>query len=233
MEHLPIYIKIVFSLTTFLTILLLFRAANYSRPLVVTLLSWLILQAVISLTSFYTVTDVMPPRFALLLLPPLAAVLCILFTKKGREFMDGTDVRTLTLLHVVRIPVELILYSLYIYKVIPEIMTFEGRNFDILCGLTAPFIYYFGYIKNILNKKILLAWNILCLLLLANIVVTAALSAPFPIQRFAFGQPNIALLYFPFIWLPSVIVPAALFAHVVSIRRLIKSPAESGQLSNK
>lgn len=122
---------------------------------------------------------------------------------------------------MVRIPVEIGLYWLFIHRVVPGIMTFEGRNFDILCGLTAPLVYYFGYIKNVLNRKILFAWNILSLLSLANIVSTAVLSAPFPIQQFAFDQPNIALLYFPFVWLPCCIVPIVLLSHLVAIKRLI------------
>lgn len=222
MEHLPIYISIVFSLTTFLTLLLLFRAAGYSKFLIIAVLGWLALQSIISLTGFYTITAGMPPRFGLLVIPPVLIILISPFTKKGRRFLDGLDVKTLTLIQVMRIPVELILFWLYLYKAVPGIMTFEGRNFDILCGLTAPLIYYFGYIKNVFGKKILLTWNIVCLLLLANIVVIAVLSAPFPIQQFGFGQPNIALLYFPFIWLPAIIVPSALLTHLVSIRRLIK-----------
>jgi len=97
-------------------------------------------------------------------------------------------------------------------------MTFEGRNFDILCGLTAPFVYYFGYVKPVLSKKILLAWNIICLLLLVNIAVIAVLSGPFSFQRLAFDQPDIALLYFPFVWLPGFIVPVVLFAHLSAIK---------------
>ena len=37
----------------------------------------------------------------------------------------------------------------------------------------------------------------------------------------ALDHPNIALFYFPFIWLPCFIVPTALFAHLVNIRKLI------------
>jgi len=168
------------------------------------------------------VTNVMPPRFGLLLLPPVVLIIAIFFTAKGMLFIDGFDVKTLTLLHVVRIPVELTLYWLFAHKAAPQLMTFEGRNFDILCGLTAPIIWYFGYIKHVLHKNVLIAWNIICLLLLANIVVTAVLAAPFPFQRFAFNQPNIALFYFPFVWLPAFIVPAALLAHLISLRRLVK-----------
>lgn len=222
MEQLPIYISTVFILTTILTLVLLYNATNYSKPVIIVVLLWLALQAIISLTGFYTVTNVMPPRFALLLLPPIILIAVMFFTKKGRQAMDGYNVKQLALLHIVRIPVELGLYWLFLHKTIPGIMTFEGRNFDILCGLTAPLVYYFGYVKNTLNRRVLTAWNIVCLLLLANIIVMALLSAPLPIQQFGFSQPNIALLYFPFIWLPCCIVPIVLFAHVVTLRRLIK-----------
>ena len=40
------------------------------------------------------------------------------------------------------------------------------------------------------------------LALLVNIVGNAILSAPFQFPQFAFDQPNHAVLYFPFIWLP-------------------------------
>jgi len=221
MEQLPFYISIIFVLNAFLTILLLYKATNYSKSILIIILSLLAFQAIISLSGFYKVTNETPPRFALLLLPPIVLIVFLFITKRGKRLIDGFDVKTLTLLHIVRIPVELVLYWLYLHKAVPKVMTFEGRNFDILCGLTAPFVYYFGYIKSALNKNVLLVWNIACLLLLANIVIIAILSAPFSFQRFAFDQPNLALFYFPFVWLPCGIVPIALLAHMATIRRLI------------
>jgi hypothetical protein len=223
MEHLPHYIGIVFIITTIITFWLLYRAAHYSKIVIVISLLWLTAQAVISLTGFYTVTTGVPPRFMLLLMPPTIFIVLVFLIKRGRVAIDSFDAKTLTLLHIVRIPVELTLFGLYLHKVIPEVMTFEGRNFDILCGLSAPFVYYFGYIKNILSPKILIAWNVICLLLLANIVVTAVLSGPFAFQKFAFNQSDFALLYFPFVWLPGYVVPIVLFAHLTAIRQLMKS----------
>jgi hypothetical protein len=136
-------------------------------------------------------------------------------------FIDSLDIKTLTLLHTIRIAIEIILFLVFLQKGIPGIMTFEGRNFDIISGLTAPFIYYFGFIKKQLNEKIIAAWNIVCLVLLINIVITAILSAPFAFQKLAFEQPNVAILYFPFVWLPCCIVPIVLFSHLVAIRRFI------------
>lgn len=220
MENLPVYINIGFILTTLLTILFFFKATNYSKWVVASIAAWLIIQAVVSLTGFYTITNTIPPRFLLLVLPPVFFIILLFTTNKGRILIDKLDAKTLTLLNVVRIPVELILFGLFINKTIPEVMTFEGRNFDIFSGLSAPLVYYFGFVKKSLNRKIIIAWNFICLALLINIVATAVLSAPFTFQKLAFDQPNVAVLYFPFIWLPCFIVPIVLLSHLASIRQL-------------
>ncbi len=222
MENLPSYICIAFVLTTLLTVFFFYEAASRSRTALIILLVWITLQALISTTGFYTITNSLPPRFLLLVVPPLFTIVLLFNTAKGKVFIDLLDVKALTLLHIVRIPVELVLYGLFIYKKVPELMTFDGRNLDMLSGLSAPFIYYFGYIKQKITPKVILVWNIVCLGLLLNIVVYAVLSTPVPFQEFAFDQPNIAVLYFPFIWLPCCVVPLVLLSHLVSIRRMLK-----------
>jgi hypothetical protein len=223
MNNLPAYIGITFILTTLLTVFFFYKAANNSKATGLILISWLIIQSFISISGFYTVIDSTPPGFVLLVLPPALFIILLFVTKKGREFLDRLDIKILTLLHVVRIPVELVLFWLFVHKTVPELMTFEGRNFDILSGITAPCIYYFGFVRQKLNRKIILLWNFICLGLLINIVVHAVLSTPFPFQRFAFDQPNIAVLHFPFTWLPCCIVPLVLLSHLVSIRKLLKN----------
>ncbi|ABG59534.1 hypothetical protein [Cytophaga hutchinsonii] len=222
MENLPSYICIAFVLTTLLTIFFFYEAAGRSKTTLIVLLAWITLQALISTTGFYTVTDSLPPRFLLLVIPPLLTILVLFNTSQGKDFIDRLDVKVLTLLHVVRIPVEIVLFCLFLYKQVPELMTFEGRNLDILSGISAPFIYYYGYVKQKLSQTVLLAWNIICMGLLLNIVVYAVLSTPVPFQQFAFDQPNVAVLYFPFVWLPCCVVPLVLLSHLVSIRKLLK-----------
>lgn len=222
MQHLPLFTGVFFGLTTCMTILFFYRAAHYSKTVLSILLIWLALQSVLALTGFYTMTDAMPPRFPLLIAPALFCILILFITQRGRAFLDQLDLQTLTILHSIRIPVELVLYWLFLFHVIPEVMTFEGRNFDVLSGLTAPLIFYFVFIKKKLSPKILLLWNILCIGLLFNIVAYAVLSAPGPFQQLSFDQPNIAVLYFPFIWLPCCVVPLVLLSHLASIRLLLK-----------
>jgi hypothetical protein len=188
--------------------------------LVILLIAWLMLQWTLSAKGFYLNFTGMPPRLALALGPPLFIILLIMIFKK-KAWLNIFSLKTLTWIHIVRLPVELILLGLYLDKQIPQLMTFEGRNFDIVSGLTAPVIAYFCFTKNKWNKKVALVWNFVCLGLLLNIVINAILSAPFVFQKFAFDQPNVAIAFFPFIWLPSFVVPVILFSHLASIYRLI------------
>jgi hypothetical protein len=179
-------------------------------------LQWAIVQ-----TGFYNKPGTMPPRLMFQLLPALILIIVLFVTTRGRNFIDGLDMKQLVLLHTIRIPVEIVLYGLFMAKTIPQIMTFEGRNFDILAGLTAPLIYYFGFVKKNMSKKIILAWNLISLGLLINIILIALLSSVSPLQQFAFTENNIALGYFPFNWLPGLVVPIVLLSQLAGIRQLI------------
>jgi hypothetical protein len=226
MEKVPLYVSLFFGLITLLTVFLFYRASNRSRTTGTVLLVLLAMQAMVGLSGFFTVTDTTPPRFLLLLMPPLLCIVVLFTTKKGRHYLDRFDTKGLILLHTIRVPVEIGLFILCSYKVIPQLMTFEGRNFDIIAGLTAPLIYYFGFVKNKISPRIVLAWNFICLALLANIVLNAVFAAPFPFQRFGFEQPNIAVLYFPYVWLPGCVVPLVLFSHLTATRQLLKNRTE-------
>ncbi len=217
---LPIYISVLFILITIGTVWLFYKATNYNRTALAVLQGWLALQAVMAFAGFYERTDTMPPRLVFLLGPPLLLIIILFITKRGQQFIDTLRLDQLTLLHSVRIVVEIVLYLLFVHKAVPKSMTFERSNFDILAGLTAPLVYYQAFVRRKLTRRMLLLWNMACLGLLINIVLTAILAAPTPFQQAAFDQPNIAISYFPFVWLPSVVVPIVLIAHLVAIQRL-------------
>ncbi len=224
MENLPSHISIVFVGTTVLTLLFFWRASHYSKWVLGLSLAWLSVQAVFGLRGFYTDTAAMPPRFLLLFPPNLIGMILLFATSKGRAWIDSLDLRMLTLLHVVRIPVEMVLFWLSVHLVVPDVMTFEGRNFDILSGITAPIVWYWGFVRGKLSRRVLLAWNFICLALVLNVVIHAILAVPTPFQQIAFEQPNIAVLYFPFNWLAAFVVPVVWFSHFVAIRRLWNAP---------
>lgn len=221
MAHISIFIIILFIVTTLFTVWLFYRASGKSKTVLFVLSAWMLLQAVVGLTGFYLQTKPVPPRFLFLIAPGLILIILLFLTKKGRAFIDSLNLRELTMLHTIRVFVELTLYYMFSAKLIPLLMTFEGFNFDILSGLTAPVLYYLVFIVKKVGKKSLLVWNFICLGLLLNIVTIALLSLPTPFQKLAFEQPNIGLAYFPFVWLPCVVVPIVLFSHLASIRQLL------------
>ena len=211
-----------FALVTLLTVFLLYKATR-SRMILGVSLILLLVQTILGLRNIYTHTSSFPPPLLLLVSPALIGIIILFASKKGRKLIDSFDQRWMTWLSIIRVPVEFILLALFIYKQVPQLMTFEGRNFDILSGLSAPFIAYFGYTKRKISRPALLFWNFICLGLLLNVVIHAVLSAPGPLQRMAFDQPNVAVLHFPFVWLPGFVVPAVLLSHLVNIRQLSMS----------
>ena len=230
MLNLPQYVSIGFTLTTLLSLVFFYIAMQKATPksgrinLILALIGlWMVFQAVLAFNGFYLKgLDTLPPRFLLAVFPPLLTIIIVFVLPAGRRFVDGLALTPLTYLHVVRIPVELILYALFVNQAIPEIMTFAGRNFDILAGISAPLIAYFGLQQQKISRRIMLVWHVLALALLLNIVTIAVLSLPTPFQQFGLDQPNWGVLHFPFNWLPAVVVPLVLFAHLVAIRRLIR-----------
>ncbi|MBO9572074.1 MAG: hypothetical protein J7497_07675 [Chitinophagaceae bacterium] len=230
----PLITALLFWLTTLATIGIFYHAmTNAEAPLtkkkssVITLvlLLWLIVQALITISGFYykTILSDLPPKLVVFGVAPMLLTIIILFsTRAGRSFIDSLPLKTLTWLHVIRLPVEIVLYLLFLQKVVPLVMTFEGRNFDILMGISAPLVAYYGFIGSSPNKKLLLIWNVVGIFLLLNIVIHALLSVPGPLQRFGFERPNIAVVQYPYSWLPTFIVPVVLFSHLVAIRRLTR-----------
>ncbi len=242
-ENLPIYISVIFGITTLATLFMFNKVVINSNnestrknanKITVGLIIWLIIQMVLTLQNFYSSdTTLLPPRIFLFgILPTFLTIIILFLSKKGLHFIESLSLKNYTYLNVVRIPVEFVLWWLFLNKCVPELMTFEGRNYDIIAGISAPFIAYYGFTKEKLSNRFLLVWNIICLGLLINIGVHGFLSAPSPLQKFAFNQPNIALLYFPFSWLVSFIVPIVLLGHFTAIRQLLK-PKTTLQLNLK
>ena len=107
MEPLLVLVSLIFILTTGLTVGLLYHAAHRSKRLLWLLLAWLLVQGALAGSGFYAMTDTVPPRLALALVPALFAIAVLACTACGYRFLAGLRLDSLTLLHVVRIPVEL------------------------------------------------------------------------------------------------------------------------------
>lgn len=227
-QGLPAYVSITFILTTFLTVGFLLHAVRRrvfetlpAKILIGLTAFWLLFQVVIAMGGFYQVTDVIPPRIFLFGVFPTVLLIALYLIFFRENFVEKLPLRVLTWLHIIRIPVEFVLLWLFQSGLIPQIMTFEGRNFDILSGLTAPVVALLAFRGGKVNRPVLIVWNILALGLLVNIVTIAIMAFPSPMQKIAFEQPNVAITFFPFNWLPTVVVPIVLFSHLAALWKLI------------
>ncbi len=233
MEGLPAYIPVVFILTTLFTVGIFVYAilqagldSLAAKFLIAFVVFWLIIQSALALNGFFQNFDAVPPRtFAFGPLPFFA--LTLIYVIFFRSFLSKLSLTALTLIHVIRIPVEFVLLWLSQNGLVPIEMTFEGRNFDILSGITAPIVYLMAFRAGKVNRALLIGWNLAALVLLTNIVTIAVLAFPSPFQMVGLDQPNVGVTYFPFIWLPAVIVPIVFFAHVTSLWKLISDKYHS------
>lgn len=184
-------------------------------------LMWMLFQTMLVLGGFYEHFHSVPPRFPVVVLPAVLFIVWLFLRKKA--LLQKLPLKTLTLLSIVRIPVEMVLYWLAHEGAIPHVLTFEGRNFDILMGITAPVaaFLFFGNKGEVRHRIPLIIWNIVGILLLLYIVVNAIISIPSVIQMQAFDQPNLAVMHLPYVFLPAVVVPIVMFTHVLSLTRLI------------
>src|SRR5687768_1727279 len=101
---LPFYIPVVFWIAVLYTVYALYKASNKSVFVLCIASGWILLQCAIAVTGFYTDSQSLPPRFLLLPLPPVIAIILLFVTAKGRKLVSDMSLRWLTLIHVVRIP---------------------------------------------------------------------------------------------------------------------------------
>src|SRR5882724_4157798 len=155
LSQIHLYVTLVFIATVLLTLVMFLRITK-NKIISYIICAWLLLNGILAYKGFYTDTSNIPPKFMLATVPVLLIIILLFLTRDGRKFIDKLDLKLLTLISIVRIPVELVLYWVFLDKAIPELMTFAGGNFDILSGITAPIVYLACFQGKIVVRKSLL-----------------------------------------------------------------------------
>ena len=157
--------------------------------------------------------------------PPLVVIGLLTLATLGLALspFGGKVARKFTLAALVgfqffRVPLELLLNRLGHEGLLPMAMTLHGRNFDIVSGILAALVamYWLGGGR---SRAAVAVWNVIGVVLLVNVVVVAVRLTP------AFGAAetaNVLPALFPWVWLPTFLVQAALFGHVVVFRALAR-----------
>ena len=181
----------LFILISLLSILFLYYGTGKNNRLILIFVSW---QLLIGVLAYFQVLKATPNLF------PLVILGSVFLMVLGLKIIDAKKVNQnfLLAIHILRIPVELSLYQLFLQGKIPKLMTYEGWNFDILIGISAMVILIYQLLaRRTMNSLLFSVWSMIGIIFLLFIVSLAVLSSPLKIQQFAFDQPNIAVLEFP------------------------------------
>jgi len=118
--NIPAYVSITFILTTFLTVGFLFYALRQTvfestpaKILFFLIPFWLFFQAALTVSGFYFNTETVPPHIFIFAVFPALLLVILFFIFFRRDFISKLPLKTLTLLSIVRIPVEIVLFWLF------------------------------------------------------------------------------------------------------------------------
>jgi len=148
----------------------------------------------------------------------LVLTLAIALGGVGRRITDNASFAVLIGIQAFRLPLELVMHEAARQGIMPAQMSYSGWNFDIATGALAIPIALAAAAGRA-PRWLILGWNLLGLLLLINVVTIAFVSTPL-VAAFGADHLNTWVADPPYVWLPGVLVPAALLGHVVMLRKI-------------
>ena len=184
----------------------------------VAVLAWLLVTAFIAASGVLRRFDATPPPFAIVLVAIVAVGVGVAGSSLGTLLLRGLPLWVLVGFQVFRLPLELVMHQAYVEGVMPVQMSYSGRNYDILTGITAGALGLW-LARGQVPRWVVVVWNWLGFALLVNIVTVAVVSTPL-FRWFGDERLNVFVTYLPFVWLPAVLVMAALIGHILVWRKL-------------
>lgn len=183
---------------------------------------YLLLMGMLALDQYFADFRGTPPHIAFAVIVAFLGASAISFHPVTLRWVREFPQRWLIGLQSFRVIIEIQLYFLFTAGFLPKAMTFEGQNFDILVGLSAPLVAWMvhrAHRQKLDARKLVTAWNILGMLMITNILVRGILSMPTKFQIFTDKPDSIGMTFFPWIWLPTFVIPFAYMLHILSLRR--------------
>ena len=202
------------------------QARRLQRRLLIGAAIWLIVVSTAAFSGSLLPRDGRPLPFALLVISVLALGVAIARSAIGDRLARGASLAALVGFQSFRLPLELMLHRAYAEGLMPVQMSYSGRNFDIVTGLTALMLAVAMTLTGV-PRWVVAAWNVMGLILLLNILGVAIMSTP----AFAYFGPdrlNVWVTWMPYTLLPAVMVLAAWAGHLVVFRALAQ-PSSSIQ----
>jgi hypothetical protein len=185
---------------------------------------WLGLTAALALSGFFADFESRPPHVLALMVPMLVLPFLVAFSPMGRALAERTPLAPLVAFHAFRLPLELVMHEAAREGTMPVQMSFSGANFDIVTGASAIVVALL-VARGRAPRWLVVAFNVLGSVLLIAIGAIAIASLPL-FRAFGVERVNTWVAYFPFVWLPAVLVSCGLLGHLVLWRRLFARSAE-------
>lgn len=181
---------------------------------------WMVLTGGLAFSGILLNFSDFPPPLLRLVLPGLLSVALWCLSPWAKPYLQSWTLAGMVAFQAFRLPLELLMHQAAREGVMPPQMTFTGRNFDILTGLLA--LPLAAALRRAPQSAVpwVWLWNLAGLGLLLNVVGVAILSVPGPLRHFWNDPPNLWVATFPFVWLPTVLVPLALAGHILIFRKL-------------
>ncbi len=182
--------------------------------------------AIAALSGQLSRFDFLPPPMLIMIVSITVIAFAIGLSPFGRNAASEISLFMLIGLQSFRFPLELVMHYAGSTGIMPTQLSYSGYNFDIITGIIALVLLALHKSSVRIPLPVLWAWNIWGLLCLAAIYIIAITASP--VVR-AFGDEpqnlNTWVLYFPYVWLPVVLVTIALSSHIIITRKLLINDA--------
>ncbi len=186
---------------------------------------WMVLTGAVAASGVLSRFDLRPPPAAFLFVGTAGLGIALGRGRVGTGLAGTFPVWALVLVQGFRLPLELVMHAMAEEGTMPDSMTWTGWNFDVVTGATAlvvaPILRAGG------PRWLAWAWNLLGIATLVAITIVAFLSTPV-VAFFGPDQLNTFIASLPFVWLPTVLVTAAIAGHWVLTRRLLEEARRGG-----
>ena len=184
------------------------------------MLAWMAMFAVLAESGTLSNFQRTPPPLLMAMVMFVVSGLVLGTSRVGTTLVRGLPLPWLIAAQGFRLPLELFMHQAAVEGVMPVEMSYAGYNFDIVTGASALVLAWYVK-KGRASERLVFAWNVLGSALLFAIWLIALLASP--LLR-AFGDEpahvNTFIAQFPFVWLGSVLVSAAVLGHVLIFRAL-------------
>jgi hypothetical protein len=160
-----------------------------------------------------------PPPIGLIVITGGAAALLGALLPVGARLLQSVPLSVIVGLQGFRLPLELVMHEAAEQGVMPVQMSYTGWNFDIVSGISALAVAAL-LATGRAPRAVLVLWNIVGSVLLLAIMGIAIASTP-TFGAFGPDHLNIWIADAPFVWLPGILVPAAIWGHAMVWRAII------------